>query len=146
MKVLPESVISQTLVTGGSVACAPLFGVLLVGVLAVLGAGAGVVAALGAVVEVFVAVLDAAVLADEAAGVGWGVTGGGCTAVAVLVLVVRAAAPGDRGDRRQQQRDALARERGFRRGADRRADGHAEREHPGRERGGTRVEGSAGEP
>ncbi len=87
-KLLPESVISHTLVTGGSVACAPLFGVLLVGALAALGAGVGVAAALGAAFEVFVAALDAPALADEAAGVGCGVTGGGCTAAAVLVLVV----------------------------------------------------------
>jgi hypothetical protein len=66
----------------------------LAGALASLGAGAGVAAVLGAVFEVFVAPLEAlealvpvSVLADEAAGVGWGVTGGGSTA-AVLVLVL----------------------------------------------------------
>jgi hypothetical protein len=75
-------------------ACVPLCGVLAAGVLVALGAGAGIAAALG-VVDVFAAALDApaAVLGDEAAGVGWGVTGGGCTAAAVLVLVVCAPPP-----------------------------------------------------
>ncbi|MGH2905046.1 MAG: hypothetical protein ACRDK7_15900 [Solirubrobacteraceae bacterium] len=98
--------ISHTLVTGGSVRSAALFGVLLAGVFVALGAGAGVAAALGVfaalgaggglvvALGVFVAVdLAPHWLAVPAAALApAGVTDGGCT-VAVPGAVLVACAP-----------------------------------------------------